>query len=701
MADNILVAILLNPIVLLSIIFWILAYLVKLFYDKRNKKGMTFMFPFLIMLRTKRLNNWLTRVGQRWPRFWKGFWTVGIVVSFCFTVFGVYFLTSNLFHLILDPQPENYIAPLIPGVTVQIDIFMYLLLPILVNLTIHEFAHAVATTAEGGKLQSTGLMGIGLGILVGFGAFVEPEEAIMLSRHSKKRTKLRIAAAGTFLNAITAGISLLLLLNITTIIDWSYGPHVGRVTTVLSAQQGGYNENTLEKGDVIYAVGGVPINRDTGDDLTSILSNETGTQFSAGQTTNLTVYDPATRQYANKTIYLGPRTFLGVVLEQVNNTAVEVSQVYTVEEGGNNYGRIPAGVVITAINGTAIDYTTNKTIEGFLRGVVPPSQVVLQAANGSQYELRVNYLPKFAGSYYFQDFFLGFLFDINSTGAARVTGLVNVTYGQGDEVLQKGDEIIAVNGQSVVGTSYNFTRLLEEIIQPRPGDVLTFTLDDGRTVSIQVQTIPVIPIFVGYQSEDYWIPDTAIGRLFGGTFPLSFLRQILYFWVIAFSLTLFNMLPFPIFDGDRVVKEFVNGIVGSKFEKGRKQKAKLLLKTDAPDYRFPDFEIEDVHSVTVQHWDRELVEGTDYEIKDTNNSGFPDTISFTPILERQKTQTDLPPKEMLGDGATILVDYDYWTDTKEPIKKPILNAIRIFSAGILFGNFILSIWKLGVVTFWI
>ena len=117
----------------------------------------------------------------------------------------------------LNPKIENAVTPLIPGVTVSLPLFMYLILPILFVMTTHEFAHGIASSTDGVEVKSTGVLGVGLFYLIGMGAFVEVNERELNSTKFHRNTRLRIAAAGTFVNAITAGIAFLLILNFSNV----------------------------------------------------------------------------------------------------------------------------------------------------------------------------------------------------------------------------------------------------------------------------------------------------------------------------------------------------------------------------------------------------------------------------------------------------------------------------------------------------
>ncbi|MHA1457471.1 MAG: site-2 protease family protein, partial [Promethearchaeota archaeon] len=119
---------------------------------------------------------------------------------------------TNIVNLIFAPSIENAIIPLIPGVTIDLPVFFYMLLPLLLILTTHEFAHGISGAVDGVEIKSTGVLGVALFYLVGFGAFVEVDERSLNSTKHHRNTRLRIAAAGTYINAIVAGIALLLLI---------------------------------------------------------------------------------------------------------------------------------------------------------------------------------------------------------------------------------------------------------------------------------------------------------------------------------------------------------------------------------------------------------------------------------------------------------------------------------------------------------
>ncbi|MFW9773924.1 MAG: site-2 protease family protein, partial [Candidatus Thorarchaeota archaeon] len=196
----------LNPWFLVSLIFWLIVLL--LVYLLRKKEGAAYLFfPLLAMFKTKRLNRLIERISKKRPKSWRVFWTIGVFVSFSFTIYAFYFFFSNFINLIIDPRPEQAIVPLIPGVTIDLPLFSYLILPLLFIVTTHEFAHGIAASSDKLDIKSTGVLGAGLFFIIGFGAFVEIDEREANSIKVNRYTRLRIASAGTYINGITAGIA--------------------------------------------------------------------------------------------------------------------------------------------------------------------------------------------------------------------------------------------------------------------------------------------------------------------------------------------------------------------------------------------------------------------------------------------------------------------------------------------------------------
>ncbi len=598
-------SIFLNPWFLMSLFFWLIIF--GLWFLLRHKKENFYVFfPMLALLKTKKLNEFIKKLAKKSPKFWKTFFNIGFFVSFCFTIFAYYFFFINLVALITNPKIENAVTPLIPGVTIDIPIFMYLILPILFVMTTHELAHGIAASIDNVDVKSTGLLGVGFFYLIGFGAFVEVDERELYSEKHHRNTRLRIAAAGTYVNAITAGVAFLLLLSFTTLISPFYGAQVTQVDTVLKEEQGGFNYGKLDKGDVITAVkikgsnkDYVNLDADKGISLTDVLLNDSDEiKVRVGQKLTLNIYDPTEDSYSEKDVVLGPRYNIGIYYEYTSNDELTISRVYSKEEGGNNYNKnLKENTVITKINGHEIDVNDGKTLEKVL-------------------------------------------------------------------------------------TTDNLTKI-------------KLTSDSGKNYYLDVELEGVV---IGILTTVYWMPTNAVSKFFTGNFPGFLLRELLWLWIIAFSITLFNMLPLPIFDGDRIVKELINSRVGSDFKEKKIKKDKLLFKKEEKIYTLIEYRVEKILSVKFVIKDKlepgtqkEVILGeSNYSLIDKFGSGYKDSISF-----------NLPQSSTISDNSIIEISYEYWHDAKKQKKKNILNAIRLVTLVIVGGNFIISLMKFGTATFWI
>lgn len=602
----------LHPWFIFSIIFWSLFGMV--FYLLRKKKGAVLVFfPFIAMLRTKRLNRFINKLGKKAPRFWKYFWSIGIFLSIGFTILGLYFFSYNLVMLLIRPQEENAITPLIPGVTVEIPFFLeYFIIPILIIMTTHELAHGISACAEDVEIKSTGIMGAGLFYIIGLGAFVEVDERALNSKKYHRNTRLRIAAAGTYVNAITAGIAFLLLLNFSAIVSPFYGPQVAQIETVLTQAEGGFNENNINPQDVIVAIKSkesennyVKLDNEQGLSLTDVLNNKTSVKCRIGEYLTFKVYDSKEDSYSEKDILLGPRYHLGITYEYSSNSELEITHVYTDEQYGINSDlNLTEGLIITKVNDVLIDVENGNTLE----------KVLTQ-------------------------------FNLDN---------VKLTDQQGSEYL----------------------------------------LD-----------VDVLGVFVGIQSSNYWMPKNAIAKLFTGAFPEYVFLEIFWLWVIAFSITLFNTLPLPAFDGDRILKDLVGWIVGEDYSQSKKKRDRFYYENDEESYGLSEYlinYIEEIKIILQEKQDRRKVKNLSsskseiildkdqYELIDKIGDGHKSTIKLK-----------FPTKVNFNKSTLIQVSYEYQHDVKRSLKKKIVNTIRIITLAIVALNFILSFLFLGVITFWV
>ncbi len=190
-----------------------------------------------------------------------------------------------------------------------------------------------------------------------------------------------------------------------------------------------------------------------------------------------------------------------------------------------------------------------------------------------------------------------------------------------------------------------------------------------------------------------------IGKFFGHGWADFIYREIIWLFAISFSITLFNMLPLPIFDGDRVAKELINwGIGEGSFKAKKKKKEKLYFEKAEAKYGLSEYRVNEIDSVKLVVNDARMSEIKDeiiltkdkYELIDDIGDGFKDTL----VLK-------LPEPVDIEENAYIEVSYDHFYDEKLKLKKIILNIIRGVTLTLIAANMIISIIKFGQYFFWL
>ena len=593
---NLITDFLLNPWFVISLIFWIIV-IIFVYTLKNRKEAYSLFFPLLILFKTKKLNNFIRKISKKNPRFWRIFWNIGIFVSFGFTIFGFFFFFINIVQLLFQPSELNAITPLIPGVTIDLPTLFYLILPLLFIMTTHEFAHGISANNDGVEVKSTGVMGVGLFYLVGFGAFVEVDERKLRSSKFHRNTRLRIASAGTFVNAITAGIAFLLLINYALLVSPFY-TQVTQVYSVLPAQDGGFNYGNLEAGDAIVAMKNSEdpdtdflfLDLNQGISLTSVLSNTTRVKFSIGDNLTFRTYNPFTDLSSKKNVTLGPRYDIGIDYEYIpNGTGLRITY--------NHSSNSETNILITKINGTAINRSSGDTLE-----------LVLTNFN-----------------------------------------------------------LKAINLTSDLGIDY-------------------------------ILDVEVVGVFIGVQRASYWMHKNDFAKFFTSNWPDFWFEELRWLFLISFSITLFNMMPLPIFDGDRFLKELVNWIFGEDYKSKKKKKDRLIYKGIDTECKLTEYRVENIESVNILLKDAQkgdpnseiLLGKENYELVDKIGDGFKDTVLV-----------NLPETTKLKNNSVFEVTYEYWHDDKRKIKSIVINAIRIIALSLIIGNFVLSFMNFGFNLFWI
>lgn len=183
------------------IVIWILAFGLK---NKLTNHGFEIQFP-LIMWRTEKFKNFIKRMANLSPKFWKWFMNIGIVISYIAMIYITWTLVSSLSSMLETPSVSLVIPGVeMPGSSIYVPLG-YGLIALATVLIVHEFSHGILAIVKKINVKSVGLMLFA--ILPG--AFMEPDEEEM--KEANKSSKLRIYAAGSMANITLAVMALLIV----------------------------------------------------------------------------------------------------------------------------------------------------------------------------------------------------------------------------------------------------------------------------------------------------------------------------------------------------------------------------------------------------------------------------------------------------------------------------------------------------------
>ena len=180
----------------------------------------------------------------------KAVYTLAIPICILGTLLILLTIVLNSFYILQTPGAAPGITPVIPGVRIPgSPIFVplwYGIFALSILLVVHEGSHGIAARVEKIKVKSTGLL---LALVIP-GAFVEPDEKQF--EKARPLSRLRVAAAGSFANILTAVVAILLI----SLILWNVPVRGVLLTTVLNDTPMSENFNSSL---VISEVNGVPI----------------------------------------------------------------------------------------------------------------------------------------------------------------------------------------------------------------------------------------------------------------------------------------------------------------------------------------------------------------------------------------------------------------------------------------------------------
>jgi len=474
--------------------FWGIAKLLKL-----EKRGWE-VGPAWFMAKTTRLNRFINKLANRFPRFWRIFWTIGIGFGFVIMGLGMVWLGFNLFALLTAPQPENALVPFIPGVTVTGPDLLYMILPIAIIMFTHELAHGIAARLEGIKVKSSGF----LAILVLIGAFVEVDEEQLAQE--KRLTRQRIVAAGSFINLIIAFFALLIMVNM-------YG--IGEGAHLVHVYEDGPAYGKLSPNEIILEINGTSVNYynlsaalDPYKPFDPVLFT---VRLENGTLLNQTIIAGFNRHKLNETPWNTLELYNGSHNTGSLDSLNESDQVFLSLNSTNSYLNFSLILNISALNisldkiiGLAVDINLNASIDEF-----NTAQVLLINFSDSKKN--------------FEFFTLQ-----NLSSGVELTS--NISKAAGYNLTNYFNSSFCLNLNFLFNSTTDFS----------------ISLDLCRIYVIENNTESYFGI--GYQPNYF---DRELALIFGPLTPHVY-RTLLYLYIFSFAVAIFNLLPIPPFDGDHL-----------------------------------------------------------------------------------------------------------------------------------------------------
>jgi len=174
----------------------------------------------ILIRRTKKGRDFIDRVAKRNPRLWNILSIIGIAVAIPALVLVSIFFINNAYGIVSGTVKEGGVRLLLPGPVsapllgpaVFIVPWWIWVIGVMSVMLPHEFSHGIMCRLEKIRIQSVGW----LLLFIIPGAFVEPDEAQL--KKSKRSTRLKVYAAGSFANIAFAFIIVLLFTALFTIL---------------------------------------------------------------------------------------------------------------------------------------------------------------------------------------------------------------------------------------------------------------------------------------------------------------------------------------------------------------------------------------------------------------------------------------------------------------------------------------------------
>ncbi|MBI5332517.1 MAG: site-2 protease family protein [Candidatus Aenigmarchaeota archaeon] len=239
---------------LAGFLVFILAVGLLIYKDRKNMK-----LEGIVLMRRTNKGRAILDIVKKQPRLWKIIGIISLIAGIIGMIFITFFIANNTM-LIFSGEKTGSVKIVLPwseAGTAPGVFFLpwyFWIIGIAVIVIPHEFFHGFMCRLHGIKVKALGWFLL-LGILPG--AFVEPEKKSLDS--AKPGTKLKIYAAGSFANILTAGIAYIITIiliftffapagvSVGVIANETYPAYQANMSgyiTHINIQQAGYNTNT-------------------------------------------------------------------------------------------------------------------------------------------------------------------------------------------------------------------------------------------------------------------------------------------------------------------------------------------------------------------------------------------------------------------------------------------------------------------------
>ncbi|TFG12164.1 PDZ domain-containing protein [Candidatus Thorarchaeota archaeon] len=119
------------------------------------------------------------------------------------------------------------------------------------------------------------------------------------------------------------------------------------------------------------------------------------------------------------------------------------------------------------------------------------------------------------------------------------------------EALEVGDVIIGLNDTTIE----TWNEVSQFMADANAGDTLTIvTLEESVTVVLGSSDQNETRGYIGVYGADYWKPKPGWSLFLDPMFAFHFQQVVFWCFLILFSVALFNLLPIPALDGDRMLQ---------------------------------------------------------------------------------------------------------------------------------------------------